>query len=128
MEYVELKTQIEASEQQIQALKAALQAKKQEAMDAFCDDIKAKAAELDYDLFHIASRLQPQIPGKPAKRGKIAAVYVNPDNRDQTYTKGPKPAWLKARMTEFGIDPADKQALAMLKDLERAPIQVSEAA
>ena len=127
MEYVELEDQIEAGEQQIQAMKAALQVKQQEALSNFVDGIKANAETLGFKLSDIIDRLKP---GKPQskRQGKLAAVYVHPDHPVLTYTKGPKPGWLKVRMAEFGIDPADKQALAMLKDLERAPAPMSEAA
>lgn len=127
MEYVELKDQIAAGEQQIQALKAALQAKQQEALSNFVDGIKSNAETLGFSLSDIIDRLKPA-KTKKSNVGKSAAVYVNPDNPDQTYTKGPKPGWLKERMASFGIDPADKQALGLLKDIERAPVQVSEAA
>ena len=34
--------------------------------------------------------------------------YVDPHNPDNTYSRGPLPAWMKERMLAAGYDPADK--------------------
>ena len=46
------------------------------------------------------------------KRTRKQAEYtrlVNPENEAQVYTRGPFPSWLKAKMTEKGFDPKNKE-------------------
>lgn len=121
MEYAELKAQIEANEQQIQQMKEALKLKEQDAKRALADDLRQQIDDAGFALVEILSLMQPAKAKKTKRDGKLAAVYVNPDNPQQTYTKGPKPGWLKERLASFGIDPADKQAMKVLKEVERHP-------
>ena len=74
--------------------------------------------------------IEPLLTSQPRRRGpgrKTSAApvtppaaatgtaYVDPQNPQNVYYRGPLPAWLKERMVEQGYDPSDKEARKAFK-------------
>ncbi len=61
-------------------------------------------------------------PGRKAQAGSVTpmpattgTVYVDPQNPQNVYQRGPLPSWMKERMVAEGYDPSDKAARLAFK-------------
>jgi DNA-binding protein H-NS len=76
-------------------------------------DVKDVAKEVRRMIVNQGFEVE-EIMALVAGRGTAAAadsgykVYLDPDNPENTYVRGPLPNWLKAKMTALGLDPSDK--------------------
>lgn len=52
---------------------------------------------------------------RESKPRKPSIVWANPENPEQTYSKGPVPQWFKTMLAQNGVDVADKKAVAAFK-------------
>lgn len=46
---------------------------------------------------------------------RASTTYYNPDNPEQTYSRGPLAEWIKEKMVAANLDPSDKAAVAAFK-------------
>jgi DNA-binding protein H-NS len=113
MEYIDLKTQIEAEETRIAELKAALANAEQTARVNLAESIKMMIDEHGFALESILSLLQPtktkraKAGEKPQRLSVVKNSITDPET-GKVYTKGPLPGWLKDRMVNAGLDPDNK--------------------
>ena len=87
--------------------------RKEEAKGELAQEIRDLIAERGYAVEDIAELLQKDRRRKKAAvRGKGAgryACYVDPENPENIYTRGPLPKWFRAKMEEKGYDPDSTQ-------------------
>jgi DNA-binding protein H-NS len=113
MEYLDLKTQIDAEETRIAELKAALANAEQTARVNLAESIKQQIAEHGFTLESIMSLLQPvkakrAKPSENPQRLSVVKNVITDPETGKVYTKGPLPGWLKDRMVNAGLDPDNK--------------------
>ena len=87
--------------------------RKEEAKGELAQEIRDLIAERGYAVEDIAELLQKdRRRKKPAVQRKGAgryACYVDPENPENIYTRGPLPKWFRAKMEEKGYDPDSTQ-------------------
>lgn len=111
----ELKAQLDALSAEQNALKAALTQRREAEKTELAAEIKALISERGHDLEEIAELLQGRPSGRKRRRQSAAANdsnanytrYADPDNPENTYTRGRMPHWLIEKMAANGFDPAD---------------------
>jgi DNA-binding protein H-NS len=75
----------------------------------FAKEIAAVITERGYQIDEIVALLQKgKRSGSKRHASASYAHYVDPDNPENTYSRGPLPRWLTEKMTAAGFDPADK--------------------
>ena len=75
----------------------------------FAKEIAAMITERGYQVDEVVSLLRKGKKSAPRRRGSGAyAHYVDPDNPEHTYSRGPLPKWLTEKMAAAGFDPSDK--------------------
>ena len=75
----------------------------------FAKEIAAMITERGYQIDEVVSLLGKGKRSGPRRRGSAAyAYYVDPDNPENVYSRGPLPKWLTGKMTAAGFDPGDK--------------------
>jgi DNA-binding protein H-NS len=113
-ETVELSlTEIQDKLAQVEADRKALEAafRKQRAaeLSGFAKEIKDQITERGYtvdEVFSVLTKGRRKSVGK--RRSGNYPQYVDPDNPDNTYSRGPVPVWMKEKMIASGYDPEDK--------------------
>ena len=87
--------------------------RKEEAKGELAQEIRDLIAERGYAVEDIAELLQKGRRRKKADvQGKGAgryACYVDPENPENIYKRGPLPKWFRAKMQEKGYDPNSTQ-------------------
>lgn len=111
----QLKAEIDALNQQRNALEQALKQRFEQERIELAAEVKALIDARGHDLDEILGLL----PGRSAQRKRCRAVrsasdeaanyirYADPDNPERIYTRGRMPAWLIEKMDANGFDPAD---------------------
>lgn len=83
--------------------------RQEEAKGELAQEIRDLIAARGYAIEDIAELMQKgRRRKKAAAQGKGAgryACYVDPENRENIYTRGPLPKWFRAKMEEKGLDP-----------------------
>jgi DNA-binding protein H-NS len=75
----------------------------------FAKEIAGMITERGYQVDEVVSLLRKGKKSAPRRRGSGAyAHYVDPDNPEHTYSRGPLPKWLTEKMAAAGFDPSDK--------------------
>jgi len=99
-------TQIEADKK---ALEAALRQQRAAELSGFAKEIKDRIVERGYTVDEVFSVLNKgrRRPGGGRRSGNYPQ-YVDPDNPDNTYSRGPVPVWLKEKMIAADYDPDNK--------------------
>jgi hypothetical protein len=64
--------------------------------------------ENGFEVKEILHRIQ-------SDRSTPVTTYYNPDNPEETYSKGPLAGWIKEKMVEAGLDPADRKQVVEFK-------------
>ena len=124
-----LREHLAAIESQKAEIEAQVEAQKESAKAEMLEYFKDQIAACGFDAEEIALAIAPKL-SKPVKKAKakttgtrkqgVVKTYYNPANPDETYSKGPAPAWLKQMMTEAGIDITDKAAVKAFKETHLA--------
>ena len=105
----EIQTQLAQLEADEAALRAALRERQAVEFAEFVDDLREQIVAHGYELGEVARRLGQRRRGRAVKPGSARGTrYIDPDNPDQSYSRGPIPAWLREKMEAAGYDPADK--------------------
>jgi len=104
-----IKEQLARIEADKKALEAALRKQRAAELSGFAREIREQITERGYTVDEVFSVLSK---GRKKAAGGLHRAnyprYVDPDNPDNTYSRGPVPVWLKERMVAAGYDPADK--------------------
>jgi DNA-binding protein H-NS len=105
----ELQDQLAQMEADKKALEAALKTQRAAALSDFAREIRDQITARGYNVDEVVSLI-----GKGARKasgGRRSGGYpryVDPDNPNNTYSRGPIPEWLKQKMAAAGYDPADR--------------------
>ena len=104
-----LQDQIAEMEAERKRLEAALKQRLASEITDFAKEIAATIAERGYQVDEVVALLRKGKRSAPRRRGSGAyAHYVDPDNPENTYSRGPLPKWLTEKMIAAGFDPSDK--------------------
>ena len=98
--------QIEADEK---ALEAALRRQRAAQLSGFAKEIRDQITRRGYSVNEVFGVLtKGRRKGAGDSRSGTYAQYVDPDNPNNTYSRGPVPVWLKDKKADAGYDPEDK--------------------
>jgi DNA-binding protein H-NS len=104
----QLQQQLAQLEADRKALEAALRKRRAAELTDFANEIKEQITQRGYsvdEVFSVLTKGRRKSSGIGRSQGRR---YVDPDNPDNSYSRGPLPAWMKERMLAAGYDPADK--------------------
>jgi DNA-binding protein H-NS len=104
----ELQQQLAQLEADKKALEAALRKQRAAELTDFANGIKEQITERGYSINEVFSLLTKGRRNSKGAGGPKGRRYVDPDNPDNTYSRGPLPAWMKERMLAAGYNPEDK--------------------
>jgi DNA-binding protein H-NS len=105
----ELQAQLAQLAANEEALRVALQERRTAEFTAFIDELREQIIARGYDLDEVLRHLSKGRRGRSVKQAAgRAARYIDPENPEQTYSRGPLPTWLREKMEAAGYDPADK--------------------
>ena len=91
------------------ALESALKKQRAAELSGFATEIRDQIIERGYEVDQVVAALTKG--RRRASNGRQSgdyARYVDPENPERRYTRGPLPKWLQEMMTASGFDPADK--------------------
>lgn len=106
----EIREALERNLQEQAELQRALEQSLLAERDDLVDEIRDLILSRGQDIAEIAGLL----PGGRKRRAKGRATsggstrYANPDNPEQSYSRGPLPGWFKEGMGALGLDPSSK--------------------
>ena len=90
-------------------LDSALQRRRSSERADFANEIRDKITERGYSVDEVFALLNKgRRKASSTRRSAEYARYVDPDNPEHSYSRGPLPSWLQEKMTATGYDPADK--------------------
>jgi DNA-binding protein H-NS len=105
----ELHAKLEETAKAQAAIGQLMAQRREEAKGGLVQEIRDLIAERGYAVEDIAELLQKGRRRRKADgQGKGAgryACYVDPENPENTYKRGPLPKWFRAKMAEKGYDP-----------------------
>ena len=113
--------QIEEQLAQIQADKKALalELKRQRSVELadFAKDIRDQISGRGYSVDEVFAQLRKgRRKASAAGRSAEYPRYVDPDNPERGYTRGPLPTWLRQKMEAEGYDATDKEQREAFKE------------
>ena len=122
-----LREHLAAIESQKAEIEAQVEAQKESAKAELLEYFKDQIDACGFDPEEIALAIAPKLTRavkkvvkKATRKQGVVKTYYNPANPDETYSKGPAPAWLKDMMTAAGIDITDKAAVKAFKETHLA--------
>ena len=75
----------------------------------FAKEIATMITDRGYQIDEVVGLLQKgKRSGSKRRASGTYAHYIDPDNPENTYSRGPLPRWLTEKMAAAGFDPADK--------------------
>ena len=105
----EIQNKLAQVEADRKALEAALKAQRAAELTDFANQIRDQITERGYTVDEVFAALTK---GRRKASGKRRAGdynrYVDPNNPERGYSRGPLPAWLREMMIAEGYDVADK--------------------
>ena len=104
----ELQQQLAQLEADKKALEAALREQRAAELTDFANGIREQITERGYSVDEVFSLLTKGRRKSTSTGRSQGRRYVDPDNPDNTYSRGPLPAWMKEGMLAAGYDPEDK--------------------
>jgi len=105
----EIQEQLAQMEADKKALETALKKKRAAELSGFVKEIRDQIIERGYEVDQVISALSKgRRKASSGRQSRNYARYVDPENPDRGYTRGPLPKWLHEMMTTSGFDPADK--------------------
>jgi DNA-binding protein H-NS len=124
----ELRAKLQETAEAQAAIAKLVAQRKEQAKGELAQEIHDLIIEGGYAVEDIAELLQKGRRRKKAGvQGKGAgryACYVDPENPENIYTRGPLPKWFRAKMEEKGLDPNSTEDRAAFKqnhlDLQEA--------
>lgn len=110
----ELEQQLQQLREQEKEIEAILIQKQREMQRQVAQEIKEDIIRRGYDVKDIL-QIFPRVRRSGAKKRtrKVTkrqyTTYVDPDNPDNTYSRGVLPGWMRQKMQDQGYDPASKE-------------------
>lgn len=107
----ELQKELEKTEKRMFDLQAAIELKLEEDKTSLAEEIKQLIENRGYQQNDIVTLISPRRKAYARRTSrKSASVYVDPENPDNVYKgRGPLPRWVKEKMKQLGLDPANKE-------------------
>ncbi|MBK1645975.1 hypothetical protein CKO25_15220 [Thiocapsa imhoffii] len=105
----ELQKQAEEIAYQQSVIAQLLVKKREEGRGDFIRELRDLILERGYDLEDIASRLTRGARKTTSNNPVDKRRYVDPNDHERFYIRGPLPGWLKEQMQANGYDPASKE-------------------
>jgi len=90
----------------VNQVETAIEQRTREDKRELADQIRRKITEAGYEpeeILHLIKGRSRRI------ESRVYATWIDPENSQNTYVRGPLPGWLKKKMTDAGMDPADKE-------------------
>lgn len=104
----DIRAQIEAARQQQYDLERALKQQLAAERKDFVDELRAMIEERGYDSSEIGEMLSKRRGRRRSAGGSGGARFVDPNNPENSYSRGPLPAWFKEQMAAAGLDWSNK--------------------
>jgi DNA-binding protein H-NS len=105
----EIHEQLAKVEAERKALELALEERRAMELEEFSNAIRDQIAERGYTIDQVVALLtKGRRKAASGRRATGYARYVDPENPERGYSRGPLPAWLREKMEAQGYDPADK--------------------
>ncbi|NCC25964.1 MAG: H-NS histone family protein [Deltaproteobacteria bacterium] len=111
VDYQAIQEHIKAIDEQKAALLAQADELRAQATEQMVENVMKYIEDNGFSVREIMTKVQARI----TKKQKVT-TFVNPENSEQTYTRGPLPEWIKEGMVAGGLDPADKAQVAQFKE------------
>jgi DNA-binding protein H-NS len=90
-------------------LEAALKTQRAAELTDFANQIRDQITEHDYTVDEVFAALTKGRRKASGKRSAGDSIrYIDPNNPERGYSRGPLPAWLREMMIAEGYDAADK--------------------
>ena len=120
----ELNAQLEALTAEREALHAALVHRREAEKTELAAEIKGLINERGHDVKEITELMLGHSNGRKRRRQRVAANdsnanytrYADPDNPENTYSRGRMPHWLIEKMAANGFDPTNAEHRAQFKE------------
>lgn len=104
-----IQSQLAEMEAERKRLEAALKKRMASEISDFAKEIATMITERGYQVDEVVALLGKGKRSGSRRRGSDAyAHYVDPDNAENIYSRGPLPKWLTEKMAAAGFDPGDK--------------------
>ncbi len=109
--YIDLRQELDQLTVRAQELQKEIASVESEARNSLINNILVSIDDHGFDRQEIVEQLQKRgrKAAKPATTRKPAVTMVDPAVPGQTYSRGPYPAWIKERMVQLGLDPANAE-------------------
>lgn len=109
--YIDLRQELDQLTVRAQELQKEIASVESEARNSLINNILVSIDDHGFDRQEIVEQLQKRgrKAAKPATTSKPAVTMVDPAVPGQTYSRGPYPAWIKERMVQLGLDPANAE-------------------
>ncbi|WP_462319907.1 H-NS histone family protein [Halochromatium sp.] len=120
-----LRAQLDALNAEREALKVALEQRREAEKLELAAEIKERINERGHDVEEIAQLVLSRATGRKQRRRQRAAAndanasytrYADPDNPDNVYIRGRMPNWLIEKMAANGFDPSNAEHRAQFKE------------
>ncbi|NBC46429.1 MAG: H-NS histone family protein [Gammaproteobacteria bacterium] len=114
----ELKAELEEMAAKEQALKRALEARREQEKYELANEIKTMIKERGHDIEEVTDLVFGRKRRSGASGGSNAsyARYADPKNPNNTYLRGRLPNWLVEKMSANGYDPNSAEQRAQFKE------------
>jgi DNA-binding protein H-NS len=105
----QIQEQLAQIEAEKKMLELALQKRRSVALADFVKDIRDQIVGRGYTVDEVFAQLRKgRRKASAAGRSAEYPRYVDPDNPERGYTRGPLPAWLRQKMEAEGYDATDR--------------------
>jgi DNA-binding protein H-NS len=106
----QIQEQLAQIEAEKKTLELALQKRRSVALADFVKDIRGQIVGRGYTVDEVFAQLRKgRRKASAARRPGEYPRYVDPDNPQRGYTRGPLPAWLRQKMEAEGYDATDRE-------------------
>jgi DNA-binding protein H-NS len=105
----EIRTQLDELEQAKVELERQLHERWKAQKRELAQQIREMIDAQGYDAEEIMALVLPRRRGRKAQSQGSYTTYVDPENPDNVYVRGPLPTWMKEKMTAQGYDPASRE-------------------
>ena len=111
VDYQAIQEHIKALDEQKAALLAQAEELRAQATEQMVENVMKYIEDNGFSVREIVNKVLARVTKK-----QNVTTYVNPDNAEQTYTRGPLAPWIKEKMAAAGMDPEDKAQVAKFKE------------
>jgi regulator of replication initiation timing len=111
VDYQAIQEHIKAIDEQKATLLAQAAELRAQATEQMVENVMKYIEENGFSVREIINKVLSRVTKK-----QNVTTFVNPENSEQTYSRGPLPPWAKEKMAAAGLDPTDKAHVAQFKE------------